>query len=97
MYKNLLNNPVVIRSSDSGVWLGELEEVAGDSVRILNARRAYYWTGAASCSGLATHGPSGGKIAAPVPIAVISGVCEVLGATPEAVERWGAVSPWIVT
>lgn len=95
MYDDLIDKPVVIRSSLSGVWLGTLVSREGDVVRLRDARRAWYWQGAASCSGLATRGPSGGKICEPVPTAVVHGVIEALSATPEAVERWKAVAPWV--
>lgn len=95
MYRDLLEKYVVVRSSPSGVWLGTLDHVEGDTVRLRQARRAWSWQGAASCSGLATHGPSGGKITPPVDIAVILSACEVLAATDAAVARWDDVSPWI--
>lgn len=85
---------VVVRSSQSGVWLGDLVSSDGDTVVLRDARRAWSWQGAASCSGLAVRGPSGGKICEPVPSATIIGACEILDASDEAVARWLAVTPW---
>lgn len=85
---------VVIRSSQSGVWFGKLESQSGDSFTLLNARRAYYWEGAATCSQLATHGPKGGKICLPVSRVQVLGVCECLDASEAAVKQWNEVPAW---
>lgn len=90
----LIGKHVVVRSSQSGVWLGELVAQDGDTVTLTDARRAWQWTGAASCSGLAVRGPKGGKICEAVAVAEVLGVCEILLATDEAVAAWKAVTPW---
>lgn len=95
LYSDLIDRPVVVRSSPSGVWMGTLEVADGNTVRLRNARRAWNWQGAASCSGLASHGPISGKITAPVETAIILEVCEVLALSTAAIDRWAAVSPWI--
>jgi hypothetical protein len=89
---------VVVRSSQSGVWLGALVSSEPDGpgtvrVKLTDARKAWQWSGAAATSGLAARGPSGGRIADPVTV-VVGGCCEVIDATPEAVARWRAVAPW---
>jgi hypothetical protein len=90
---------VIVRSSQSGVWFGELaaDAVADGpgTVRVVleRARRVHYWEGAGSCSGLAAQGPSGGRIASPVR-AEVGGCCEVLDCTPAAVERYAAIPEW---
>lgn len=85
----------VVRSSPSGVWLGEVVSVDGQTVTLRNARRAWYWKGAASCSGLAVNGPSPeSKMPAAVSTAVINECCELLVATPEAIAKWNAVPVW---
>jgi hypothetical protein len=87
---------VVVRSSGSGVWLGYLGE-QNDTTRkvvLLEARRAWQWVGAASCSGLALHGPSGGKICEPVARVEVFDVLEVIDATEAAIARWKAVPAW---
>ena len=92
---DLIGKMVVLRSSASGVWLGRLVSLCGERRVLADARRAWSWEGAASCSGLAIRGPSGGKICEPVSLAIIEGCCETLAATDEAVERWKAVEPWV--
>ena len=96
MTQDMIDKHVVIRSSQSGVWLGILVATDGSRVRLRDARRAWSWEGAASCSGLAGAGPSGGNICHPVAVAVIDGVCEILLASADAVARWGKVKPWSV-
>lgn len=92
--EQLVGEKVVVRSSPSGVWMGHLQAVDGRTVILQDARRAWNWNGAASCSGLAVQGPAGGKFPSPVSVAVIHEASEILAATPEAVARWEAVPEW---
>jgi hypothetical protein len=65
-------------------------------MRLSGARRAYYWTGAATCSGLAVQGPAReGKICSPVEDVVLCEPVEVLRTTEVAQGRWGEVPEWI--
>lgn len=93
--EELIGKIVVIRSNMSGVWFGVLTAAEGESRLLKDARRAWSWEGAASCSGLATTGPEGGRICEPVEIALIGDVCETLLATDEAVKRWYAIEAWV--
>lgn len=96
MYSEFKGNHVIVRSSPSGVWLGVLEEINDRStVRLRDARRVWRWEGAGSCSGLATHGPSGGLITAAISRVLVMDVCEILLVTPDALARFAAVEPWI--
>lgn len=85
---SLIGHHVVVRSGQSGVWFGLLEQARSDSVLLTDARRAWSWEGALSCSELAAAGPSGGKICTPVGTAAVFGVCEILCCEGEAIERW---------
>lgn len=49
---------VIVRTYSAGVFAGELEFRNGQEVVLLNARRLWYWSGAASLSQLATTGTS---------------------------------------
>jgi hypothetical protein len=95
IFAGLIGHNVVVRSSQSGVWMGTLVEASGDTMRLVDARRIYYWTGAATCSGLATHGPATGKIPAAVDSAVVLGCCEVVLASDAAMSRLAAVPAWV--
>jgi len=87
---------VVIRSSGSGVWLGDIEsqDDAARKVVLRDARRAWQWSGAGSCSQLATDGPSGGKICAPVSRVEVFDVLEVIDTNEKSVAAWKAVPAW---
>ena len=98
MFQELEGKNVIVRSSESGVWLGVLAKVQADSsgatVQLTDARRVWSWEGAGSCSGLATHGPSSGKVEGAVATAVVLGVCEVLSCTDAAVVAFAAIEAW---
>lgn len=47
---------VIVRTQSAGVFAGELESRKGQEVVLLNARRLWYWSGAASLSQLSQEG-----------------------------------------
>lgn len=49
---------VLVRTYSAGVFAGELESKNGRAVTLVNARRIWYWEGAASLSQLAMEGTS---------------------------------------
>lgn len=49
---------VIVRGDRSGVFAGYLDSRNGKEVRLLKARRIWYWSGAASISQLAIDGTS---------------------------------------
>lgn len=49
---------VIVRTHSAGVFSGELESRNGREVVLRNARRIWYWAGAASLSELAMRGTS---------------------------------------
>lgn len=49
---------VICRTYSAGVFAGYLEKREGQEVTLLNARRIWYWAGAASLSQLAMDGTS---------------------------------------
>lgn len=49
---------VIVRTYSAGVFAGELESRTGQEVVLRNARRIWYWMGAASLSQLAMEGTS---------------------------------------
>jgi len=79
-----MNKYVIVRGSGSGVNAGELESVdhATKSCVLTNARRLWYWSGAASLSELAMYGAKNAaacKFAVPVSRQEIVGdVCEII-------------------
>lgn len=96
---------VIARSVNAGVFAGELVAPVtelGDgtplpSVTLRNARRLWYWDGAASLSQLAMTGtskPGGCKFPASVSQVVLMEVCEVLEVTDQARQSIAGVPVW---
>jgi len=88
---------VIIRSKDSGVHFGTLVSRSGDEVQLSDARRIWYWDGAATLSELALKGtsaPKTCKFPAAIPSITILGVCEVIQCTAEAAKSIDEVKAW---
>ena len=88
---------VVIRSRESGCHAGYLASRNGSEDVLHNARRLWYWSGAASLSQLAMEGvsnPDECKFPAPVNEITVLGVCEIINATAQANLSIESVTPW---
>ncbi len=89
---------VLIRSTNAGVFVGELVSHTDHGTVVLNnARRIWYWAGASSLSELAMKGvsrPKECKFPCVVPQMTILGVCEIIPMTAEAVASVAAVPVW---
>lgn len=53
---SLLGKVVLVRDDKAGVHVGTLESVDGKSCVLRNARKVWYWSGAASVHGIAAKG-----------------------------------------
>lgn len=87
---------VIVRTQNAGCFAGTLVSREGQEARLENARRLWYWAGAASLSGLAIHGtsrPDECKFAVPVNITVLE-VIELIDTTTEAQEIIQGVPEW---
>lgn len=88
---------VIVRSGDAGVFAGYLHNADGDWVELKNARRLWYWEGAASLSELAMKGvsePSKCKFPCEVGFVKIIGVCEIIDATDKCRKSIKSVPEW---
>ena len=88
---------VLVRSGQAGVFAGYLDEHVGDTVRLLESRRIYYWAGAATLSQLALDGtskPTICKFPAAIPQHTILGVCEIISVTEKARLSIAGVKVW---
>lgn len=47
---------VIVRTYSAGVWMGQIKWLEDSTVVLINARRLWYWEGAASLSQLALEG-----------------------------------------
>jgi hypothetical protein len=56
--KKIKRSPVIVRTYSAGVFYGEIVSRKGQEVVMQNARRLWYWDGAASLSELAQRGTS---------------------------------------
>lgn len=99
--KTAKTNKVIIRSDRAGVFYGELKSQTpmGDKlmVEMVNCRRLWYWSGAASLSQLAMEGvahPDACKFTVVVPLMTIVGVVEIIPCTANASENIEAVKIW---
>ena len=54
----MIDSTVIVRDHRAGVHVGTLTELdpAAKTCRLTNARKIWYWVGAASCHGLAAKG-----------------------------------------
>ncbi|MCP4566785.1 MAG: hypothetical protein GY841_04295 [FCB group bacterium] len=88
---------VIVRSRDAGCFAGYLECQTGAEVKLINARRLWYWNGAASLSQLATDGvanPKECKFPCEVSNIRVLGVCEIIMATEKSRESIKGVPVW---
>ncbi len=88
---------VIVRTYSAGVFAGNLVSRNGKEAVLADARRIWYWEGAASLSQLAVEGtskPSGCKFPVAVPVVELTEVIEVLHTTPAAEQSIKAVPIW---
>lgn len=89
---------VMVRSVNAGVFYGKIYSRDGDTVVLKNARRVWYWDGAATLSELATRGtskPENCRFPAPTKGKhTVLGICEIIPVTPKALETLEKVSIW---
>ena len=87
----------IIRSHGAGVFFGEVNKVEGSTVTLTNARRLWYWDGAASLSQLAQEGtskPNNCKFPVAVDEVTVFNVLEILSVTDKAAKSIDGVKIW---
>jgi hypothetical protein len=88
---------VIIRTRSAGVFAGELKSRKGTEAVLTNARRLWYWAGAASLSQLAVDGvsrPESCKFPVAVPEVILTEVIEVLPLSAKARKSIDSVKIW---
>ena len=88
---------VIVRTYSAGVFAGELESRKGQEVVMRNARRLWYWDGAASLSQLAMEGtskPQNCKFPCEVDRVELLQAIEILDVTQKAQESIKGVKVW---
>lgn len=93
----MIGRVCMVRTYSAGVFLGTLKERNGKEVVLTDARRMWYWEGAASLSQLATTGtsrPKTCKFPAPVAEVLLTEAIEIIPATEAAIASIAAVPVW---
>ena len=95
------NRYCMVRSREAGVFAGTLDafDIATGTAVVKNARRIFWWEGAASLSQLATTGtslPTLCKFPAPVEEVLLLNVIEILQITDAAAKSIASVKEWSV-
>lgn len=88
---------VIVRTYSAGVFAGFLQSRSGKEVVLINARRLWYWKGAASLSQLAmtgTSNPAGCKFPVAVDRVELLEVIEILDCTDAARKSIESVPVW---
>ena len=87
----------IVRTYSAGVFVGFVESRNGQEVVMRNARRLWYWDGAASLSELAQRGtskPQNCRFPVAVDRVELLNVIEILDVTPEARATIDRVAVW---
>jgi hypothetical protein len=88
---------VLIRTYSAGVFVGYLQSRKGNEAILLNARRLWYWDGAASLSQLAVNGvtkPENCKFPCEVEEITLLNIIEVIPVTEKARKSISEVAIW---
>jgi hypothetical protein len=88
---------VIVRTYSAGVFAGELESRSGQEVILRNARRIWYWDGAATLSQLATEGtskPENCKFPCEIDKVELLQVIEIIDVTEKAKQSIKGVKIW---
>lgn len=91
------NNFCIIRTDRAGVFFAKVKSLNGDTAELTDARRLWYWDGAASISQLAMEGvkrPGNCKFTVTVPTMTVLGVIEIIPCTGAAVSSIEGVPVW---
>lgn len=87
----------MVRTYSAGVFAGYVESLDGQHAVLRNARRIWYWEGAASLSELATHGtskPENCKFPCAVDRVELTNVIELIDITEKAKKSIDGVKVW---
>ena len=88
---------VIVRTYSAGVHFGTLDSRKGKEVVLKNARRAWYWKGAASLSQMAVESvkcPTECKFSVPVATITLTEAIEIITCTPGAKKNLMEVFEW---
>jgi len=93
----MAENYCIVRTRSAGVFAGNLANRNGTEGTVLNARRLWYWSGAASLSQLSVDGtvnPDKCKFPCEVESVFLTEIIEVLPCTAKAMKSISEVDVW---
>jgi hypothetical protein len=88
---------VIVRTYSAGVFAGNLESRSGQEVVLKNARRIWYWSGAATLSQMAVDGvskPNECKFPCEVSSIILTQAIEIIPCTEKAMKSIKGVPVW---
>ena len=94
MYENQF---CIVRCYGAGVFFARVESLDGQSAQLRDARRIWYWDGAASLSQLATEGtkaPGNCKFTVTVTQMTVTQVIEIIPCSEQSIASIGGVKEW---
>jgi len=92
-----MNEKIIVRTYSAGVFYGELVSRNGKEVKLKNARRLWYWSGANSLSELAMKGvaePKECKFPCAMESVIITEAIEIIATTKKAQDSIENVPEW---
>ena len=95
--KEIVKDYVIVRTYSAGVHVGEIEKKDGEEITLKNARRLWYWSGAATLSQLAMEGtkkPNACKIPCAVDVIILTEAVEIIPCKKEALKTIEMVPIW---
>ena len=97
--KSYIGKKCIVRCYGAGVFFGEVKEVSsyanGLNVRLANARKVWYWDGAAAVEQLSQDGCNDdSKITVAVPELVAANAIQIIPCTSKAIENIEAKKEW---
>ncbi len=92
MIENYIGKKCIVRCYGAGVFFGEIKEVCRDAnglnVRLANARKIWYWNGAAAVEQLSQDGCNNkSKITVAVPELVVATAIQIIPCTDNAIKN----------
>ena len=87
---------VLVKTAQANIHVGYLKHKEGDTLRLTEARRLWYWSGAAGCNQIAAEGvkfPEKCKFPCPVELEVFQ-VVEIIPVTVKAKQSIDSVKVW---
>ena len=94
---NLIGRPVIVRCDSAAAHYGTLVRLDDNSVELTDARRIWYWEGAATLSELAQRGtsrPTACRWPCPVDYVILRDWCEIIAVSSEAVQSLAQIPVW---